>query len=86
LGRWEDLRDEEFDFEVVDEGIAKQQTPLDRMKYAMSCKPMFSKHGAETFLQIAEACKTFDEMPLPMQAYVYEVEQEMGYQPPESIV
>ena len=86
MGRWEDLRDEEFAFEVVDEGVTKERTPLDRVKYAMSCKPMVSKEATEAYLKIASMCKAFDEMPVPMQTYVYEVEEEFGYQPPESVV
>lgn len=85
MGRWEDLLEEEFVFEVVDEGVTKMKTPLDRMKYAMSCKPMMSKEAGEAYLKIASMCKTFDEMPMPMQNYVYAVEQEFGEEPDQIV-
>jgi hypothetical protein len=31
-------------------------------------------------------CKAFDEMPMPMQNYITQVEEEFGFQPPESVV
>jgi hypothetical protein len=86
LARWDDLLNEEFAFEVVDEEVTKMNSPLDRMKYAMSCKAMVSKEATEAYLKIASMCKAFDEMPIPMQTYITEVEEEFGYQPPESIV
>lgn len=81
MGRWEDLLNEEFAFEVIDEGVTKMYSPLDRMKYAMNCKPMLSKEATEAYLKIASMCKAFDEMPLPMQTYVTEMEEEFGFQP-----
>lgn len=77
--------EEEFAFEVIEE-VKKEATPLDRVKYAMSCKPMRSNLAEQTYLKIAETCKSFDEMPLLMQAYVNEAEQEMSYQSPETVV
>lgn len=81
MGRWEDLLNEEFAFEVIDEGVTKMYSPLDRMKYAMDCRPMASKEATEAYLKIASMCKAFDEMPLPMQTYVTEMEEEFGFQP-----
>jgi adenylosuccinate synthase len=78
LGRWEDLAAEEFAFEIIDEGVTKMQTPLDRMKYAMQCKPMMSKEAGEAYIKIASMCKTFDEMPVQMQTYVQQAEEEFG--------
>lgn len=63
-----------------------EKTPLERMKYAMACKPMKSKEAGEAYLKIASMCKAFDEMPMPMQDYVYEVEVEFGAEEPEAIV
>lgn len=77
MTRWSELLDEEFAFEVIEE-VTKMKSPEDRMKYAMSCKPMMSKEASEAYLKIASMCKTFDEMPMPMQDYVYAVEQEFG--------
>jgi adenylosuccinate synthase len=86
LSRWDDLLNEEFAFEIVDEEVTKMNSPMDRMKYAMQCKPMVSKEATEAYLKIASMCKAFDEMPMPMQNYVAEVEEEFGFQPPESVV
>lgn len=55
-----------------------EKTPLERMKYAMACKPMMSKEASEAYLKIASMCKKFDEMPMPLQDYVYQAEEEFG--------
>ena len=86
MGRWEELQAENLEFEVVEEAVAKEQTPLDRLKYAMSCKPMKNKAAEETYVKIASMCKSFQDMPMPIQDYIFAVEEEFGYQPPETIV
>ena len=58
-----------------------EKTPLERMKYAMACKPMMSKEAGEAYLKIAAMCKKFDDMPMPMQDYVYQAEEEFGAEP-----
>lgn len=99
MSRWQDLLEEVFEFEVLEDDVEKQlsepieeqevtnmKTPMERLKYAMNCKPMKSKEAAEAYLKIASMCKAFDEMPMPMQNYITQVEEEFGYEAPESMV
>jgi hypothetical protein len=62
-----------------------EKTPLERMKYAMDCKPMMSKEASEAYMKIASMCKAFDDMPMPLQDYVFQAEEEFG-EAPESVV
>ena len=99
MSRWEDLLEEVFEFEVLEDEVKKEspesieetevtnmKTPMERLKYAMNCKPMKSVDAAEAYLKIASMCKSFDEMPIPMQNYITQVEEEFGYEAPESMV
>lgn len=66
--------------------VTNMKTPMERLKYAMNCMPMKSADAAEAYLKIASMCKSFDEMPIPMQNYITQAEEEFGYEAPESMV
>lgn len=58
-----------------------EKTPLERMKYAMSCKPMMSKEAGEAYMKLASMCKSYEDMPMPLQNFVAQAEEEFGAEP-----